>query len=76
MLNSSNYHPKDVSKDWMAQEDSITTSPFRQSSPKYIWDSVIANNFENDAPDSSQYLFGYVKTLILHPCQSCFFQKH
>lgn len=76
MLNSSNYHPKDVSMDWMAQEDSITITPLRQSLSKCIWVPVIANNFKYIATQSSQCLFCDVKTLILNSCQSCFFQKH
>lgn len=76
MLNSFNYHPWDVSMDWVAQKDSITTTPLRQSFSKCIWDSVIANNFKEFAIHSSQNLFCDVKTLILHSCQSCFFQKH
>lgn len=76
MLNSFNYHSWEVSMDWMAQEDSITTIPLRQSCSKCIGDSVIANDFKKIAIHSSQYLFCDVKTLILHSCQSCFFQKH
>lgn len=60
----------------MDQEDSITTIPWRQFFPKCIWDLVIANDFKNIATHFSQYLFCDVQTLILHSCQSGFFQKH